>query len=104
MSGTEVIQWVVALGVGAVIAEIVRSGFQRKKMGADAAKTITDATTLLLGPLHDRIKELEQAVSETRAELDVAREQVMLATSELHEARLEVRDLRAKVRQHGLEL
>ena len=104
MTGPEVIQWVVALGVGAVFAEIVRSGFQRKKMGADAAKTITDAATVLHGPLHDRIKELEQAVTETRAELDIAREQVMLATDELHHARLEVRELRAKVRQHGLEL
>lgn len=104
MNGTTALEWVVALGVGAVVAEVVRSMLQRRKMGADAAKVITDAATVLLGPLHDRIKELEVVVADTRRELDAAREQVMLATGELHEARNEVAALRARIKAQGLDL
>lgn len=71
-----VLQWVVALGVGAIVAEVIRSGFQRRKMSADAAKVITDAATVLLGPLQVRIKDLEVEVEATRRELKDARAEV----------------------------
>lgn len=93
--------WVLALGVGAVLAELVRSGFQRRKMSADAAKVITDAATVLLGPLHDRVHELEgeiqatrQELNQARRELDGARTQVQALTRELEGARADLAALR----------
>jgi uncharacterized protein HemX len=104
MNDINVVEWVIALGVGAIVAELIRSTFQRRKMGADAAKVITEAATTLLGPLQQRVKDLEGIIEETRKELDAARHQVLLATSELIEARREVRELRDKITQHGLSL
>jgi hypothetical protein len=91
MSPEDVLAWVVALGAGAILAEVVRSGFQRRKMGADAAKVITDAATALLGPLQSRVLELETVVAETRRELMAARQQVAMLTAELEAARGEIR-------------
>lgn len=95
MSTTALLEWVIALGVGAILAEVVRSAFQRRKMGADAAKIITEAATSLLGPLRSRIAELEALVLETRHELESARQEVVLASADLAKARREISDLRA---------
>lgn len=59
MTSAQALQWVVALGVGAVIQTLARYLGQRKKMGADAAKAITEAATVLIAPLSKRVAELE---------------------------------------------
>ena len=92
MSGALILQWAIALGVGAIVNEIIRSMFQRKKMDADAAasitnaaKTITDSATSLLNPLHDEIAGLRRQVEELTAELAATR-------TELSHLRDRVRD------------
>lgn len=76
MTTPEVLQLLVALGVGAVVTELLRSVLQRKHMNADAAKVITDAATSLLQPLQHRVRELEDEIVRTRSELEAARAEV----------------------------
>ena len=94
MSSHDVLQWVVGVGVGAILVELIRSFVQRKKMGADAAKVITDAATVLLEPLQRRVRELEEEVDKTRKQLTEAREEVAEATEALQAAHREVVRLR----------
>lgn len=63
MSTPDIIGFLVAAGLGAILLEIVRSFLQRRQMGADAAKVITEAATTLLIPLQARIVELETKLS-----------------------------------------
>ena len=79
-----------------MVAELVRSMLQRRKMGADAAKVITDAATVLLAPLQARIKELEHIVDELRLELINAKEEV-------HQARLVINALERRLGLGPLE-
>ena len=83
MSGALILQWAIALGVGAIVNEIIRSLFQRKKMDADAAesitnaaKTITDSATSLLSPLHAEIASLREEVGRLTAELAATRDEL----------------------------
>lgn len=105
MSSTEILQWAIALGLGAILAEIVRSFLQRKKMGADAAKTITEAATSLLGPLREELaaeraehslelKAERIKVAEVRKELDQALTEAKYLRGELAMARVEADALR----------
>lgn len=91
MTGPAILQWAIAAGVGAILLEIVRSLFQRKKMDASAAKSIADTTVVLLEPLKAEIKRLTAEVLTTRQELT-------LTKLELSAARREVRQLRERVR------
>ena len=74
------VQWLLAVGVGGLLVELIRGLFQRKKMGADYADVISNSAVRLLKPLEERIAELEQQVRDARAEL-------VLAYTEIHELR-----------------
>lgn len=86
-----ILQWAIAAGLGAILLEVVRSLFQRKKMDASAAKSITDSTLMLLDPLKAEIKRLQGEVTTTRRELTMTK-------AELSAARREVRQLRDRVK------
>lgn len=104
MSG--VLQWALAAGLGAILLEVVRSIVQRKKMGADAAKTNTETAISLLGPLRSEIERLQGEIRSAREETAAAkqegaacRQELMMTKAELSEARREVRHLRDRVRE-----
>lgn len=69
MSTDRVIEWLIALGAGAVLLEIVRSLFLRKKMGADYADVISAAAVRLLAPLEMRIEELQGELDRVKRDL-----------------------------------
>lgn len=92
------LQWVVAIGLGAIVAELIRSGFQRRKMSADAAKIITDAATSLLGPLQSRVRDLETEIEVTRKELEAARLEVSALRRLIAQDSAEFYDRRANPR------
>ncbi len=93
------LQWAVAAGLGAILLEVVRSLLQRKKMGADAARTNTETAISLLEPLRSEITRLQGEVESTRQELISTRRELTLAKAELTETRREVRHLRDRVRE-----
>ena len=72
MDPDRLVEWLIALGAGAVVLEIVRSLFMRKKMGADYADVISAAAVRLLAPLETRITELEEEVNTYKQELHEA--------------------------------
>jgi uncharacterized protein YlxW (UPF0749 family) len=90
MKNAELLQWAVALGVGAVLTQVVQSILQRKKMGADAAKVITEAAAVLLNPLQERVKQLEPLEQRVR---DLER-MVHDLTTKLHHTEAELASLR----------
>lgn len=79
MDGSQILQLLTALGVGAVLVEIVRSFFQRKNMGADYASVISSSAVSLLAPLNQQIEEL-------RTEVNAAKNEVANLTGELSAA------------------
>lgn len=105
MGRAEWVQFVLAIGLGGIIVEALRSMSQRRKMGADAAKSITDATMALLRPLHERIEELEDELVEERqrfqAEMASARrdfeQQTAAMKQDLATARMELADARTEL-------
>lgn len=110
----EKVQWVNLLlggGVGAIIIESIRAVRQRRKMDADAAHILTETATSLLGPLRDRIRELEEQVRAAKIdhadqmlaakkEADALKRELFDARIELAEARTSVRELREEVQRH----
>jgi peptidoglycan hydrolase CwlO-like protein len=86
VSGEQITGYIVAIGLGAILVEIIRSFVQRKQMGANAAKTITEAATTLLAPLQARVKELEATVALTQTQLTKTQERLAEAQSRLNEA------------------
>ena len=97
MNGASVVEWIVALGIGVILAEIARAVIHRRKMGADTAQVITAAATSLLQPLNERITLLTEDVVAARAELHATREELSRTRIELHAAREEVATLRAQI-------
>lgn len=68
MNADDWIRLGIALGLGGVIVELVRSFFQRRNMGANYAEVISRSAVGLLAPLEKRTEELEAKLgkSETR--------------------------------------
>lgn len=93
----QIAAFVAAFGGGAVLVETVKSLFQRGKMDADAAKTITDAATQLLAPLQARVEELEEDVTTLREKLSGAQD-------DLAEARAQLRDTLRQLQSATWEL
>ena len=85
--GGDLLGYLTTFGLGAVVLEIVRSAFQRRKMGADTAEVISRSALALLAPLEKRIEDLTHELEEARTELATTRQ-------ELGEAREEIRTLR----------
>lgn len=72
----------VALGLGGVVVELVRSAFQRKQMGASTAKTFTDAAVVLVGPLQARVSALEAEAGFLRTQVQECLERERHSSSE----------------------
>jgi predicted nucleic acid-binding Zn-ribbon protein len=89
MTATAVLSLLTALGLGAVLVEIVRSFFQRKNMGADYASVISSSAVSLLEPLNKQIADLKKEVEE-------AKTQAHAATVALREVQEELRTERQK--------
>lgn len=95
-----ILQWAIALGIGGIAAEIVRSLFQRKNMAPDAAKTITEAATSLLAPLRE---ELAAERAEHSRELKAERIKVAEVRDELKQALTEAKGLRNELAMARVE-
>lgn len=104
MSIDEWIRLGVALGVGGVVLELVRSFFQRRKMGADYAEVISRSAVGLLAPLEERVHDLETKLGKSETRCRVLHEQLAESegranalTRNLGECRLEVHALRQQL-------
>jgi hypothetical protein len=75
MDSDRIIELLIALGLGGVAVEVVRSFFLKKKMGADYADVISASAVRLLVPLENRIHELEREVVSYRNKLGEAVEE-----------------------------
>lgn len=105
MTFAEVVNALLLLGGGGLVAELLRSLVQRRKMSADVAGQLTESAMALLLPLRERVVELETETGNLRADLHDARDEADLLRAELHEARTELAELRglprpAKPRRH----
>lgn len=66
----DIVGWLLALGVGGILVEIIRSFFQRKNLHADYADVIAKSAMMLLEPLEKRIKELEAELVKVKREAE----------------------------------
>lgn len=83
MTTSDVFQAMVALGVGGLLGDIVRSFFQRKKVGADYADVISASAVRLIEPLEHQIDDLEEALGKCRTELKTTRIELRHSQEEL---------------------
>lgn len=95
------LDWLVALGVGGLIIEIIRGIFQRKRMGGDYADRMASAASALVDPLRRRVQEADDEVSDLRRRLRLAENEVEMLRSELADARHEVEMLRDMLAEVG---
>jgi tetrahydromethanopterin S-methyltransferase subunit B len=99
ITSDEVLKWVVAVGLGGVIVEVIRVATQRKKMSADAAQVITQAAAALVTPMQARITQLEplvEKVSRLEALVDSLTRELDRCQTELELVRQENILLRAR--------
>lgn len=80
MNADDWIRLGIALGLGGVIVEAVRSFFQRRNMGANYAEVISRSAVGLLAPLESRVEDLEAKLGKSETRCRVLHEQ--LAESE----------------------
>ena len=79
MTWEMVVAFATALGAGAILRDAVSAFTHRRSMNADAAKTMTEAAVLLVGPLTKQVAALE-------AEVATLRETVKRLNKQLEEA------------------
>lgn len=92
MTSFQIVQILMALGIGSIATSVIQGLLQRKKVGADYASVIASSATGLLAPLTRRVAELESALeNEHRKVIDL--------TSDLEGARAELRALRRELKE-----
>lgn len=111
ISGDVILNWVVALGLGAVLVETVRAIVNRRKLGADYADVISKAAVGLLEPLQERIKELEEQVEvleiklySANTALEAAKDDLAIATTELTVAKSDLEQCRTTIAKQSEEI
>lgn len=82
-SGATLLQWAVALGLGGLVAEALRSFVQRRKMGADYADVIAGTAVKLLEPLNKQIQELQGKLEITQRQLAATNDELTATNTEL---------------------
>ena len=97
-SGATLLQWAVALGLGGLVAEALRSFVQRRKMGADYADVIAGTAVKLLEPLNKQIAALQEELAATKVELAATKNELTATKAELQSVREEAHALRATMR------
>lgn len=97
MNVDEVLKIFLALGVGGLLVQLVRSGFERKKMSADATKTMVEAATTLLTPLNERVQHLEAELKATKEELRMTGNRCDRTEGELRKTQEELARTEAKL-------
>jgi chromosome segregation ATPase len=107
----ELVTLLVALLGGGFLGSLIQGLFYRRKLGADYANVIAESATGLLGPLRERVQELEDEVSTTRSELAKAHTKITAlldrldgAYETLGEARVALADANSEVRLLRSEL
>lgn len=88
------LEWVVALGLGAVVVEILRAIFQRQKVKGDTAAILSAAARELVEPLHH---ELARERQEHAANMVIERDKIQQLRIELDAALVDMRTLRRMV-------
>jgi hypothetical protein len=86
----QVVQLLLALGVGGLLVEAVRALVQRRKMNADVADRLTNTALVLLAPLERRVHAAD-------AEAERMREALTKAHTELEAMRQELRACRRMI-------
>lgn len=101
MSNLSLSDWLVSGGIVALLVELVRGFYQRRKMGGDYASQMAAAANTLVGPLAKRVAELEEKLGRAEVrehelvrQLRMAENQVQTLRGDLRSARTEARELR----------
>ena len=76
MTQQEVVQVLVALGIGGGVVETIRALFSRRKMSADYADVISASAVRLLTALEHRVDTLEAELAQERRERREERERL----------------------------
>lgn len=77
-------QLLIGGGIASIVVTVIRAVVNRRKLGADTASVLTKAAGELVGPLMERMHELED-------EVDVLRRKVRETTRELEDCHLLIR-------------
>lgn len=90
----QAIQLLLALGVGALLVEVARGLFQRRKMNADVATRLTNTSLLLLRPLEKRVHAADEEAERLRVALTRAHTELEAMRQELRACRRMIAKLR----------
>ena len=90
MNPDRIVEFLVALGVGGIFVEAIRSFAQRRKMGADYADVVVKTALGLIEPLEHRIDELEHELEATKTELSQTKRLLRQTQGELRATQQEL--------------